>query len=99
MQTLGYKLSNVLGAMNWTLLKCPKPWLALSDHPVVVWPMSTSSRRPQSNEVGSAALMEALEIRVPVSPIHAVLMTWLYQPDPSKPAPIDKGQGWAFQDK
>jgi hypothetical protein len=57
MQTLGYKLSNVLGSMNWTLLKCPKPWLALSDHPVVVWPMKTSSRRPQSNEVGSAALM------------------------------------------
>lgn len=77
---LAPKAASILGSMHWTLVAFNSPIVATSDHPVVAWPLSDRSRRPQPTpfEVG---LLETLEVRAPVSSHHVILMTWLDEPD------------------
>lgn len=76
---LSKKVMGIFGSMKWTLLEFDGPCLALSDHPVVDWPIVTEFRRPEPSRVGVGAL-NFLEVRIPVSPSHALLMTWSDQP-------------------
>jgi hypothetical protein len=69
------KVLTVIASLKWTLLEFPRPWLATSDHPVVVWPLGISAREPQATPHGGG-LFETLEYRVPISPRAAILMTW-----------------------
>jgi hypothetical protein len=72
--------TSVLGSMHWTLVDFARPLLATSDHPVVLWP-GAEARVPQPVQVTAAGIMECIEIRLPLSPWHGVLMTWSDQPD------------------
>jgi hypothetical protein len=72
--------ATVLGSMHWTLVEFPKPLIATSDHPVVLWPGIDSSA-PRAIEVAEIGIMECLEIRLPLSPRHGVLMTWADKAD------------------
>jgi hypothetical protein len=76
----GLKVASLLGSMHWSLIEFHTPLLATSDHPVVPWPLDDRSRQPQpfSFDIG---LFETLEIRVPVSPFLAIVMTWLDDED------------------
>jgi Protein of unknown function (DUF4238) len=67
------KITMVLASMHWILLEFPSAVVAVSDDPVVFWPVQEAARRPQP---GNIAAMDAFEVRVPVSPQHAILMTW-----------------------
>jgi len=80
MLRLAPTLATVLGSMHWTLVDLRTPLIATSDHPVVLWPLSERSRRPQPTPVGIGVLA-CFEIRLPLSPRHLVLMTWLDAPD------------------
>ena len=80
MLTLGPTLTSILGSMHWTLVEFASPVVATSDHPVVIWPIGESSRSPQPTPLGVGAL-ETLEVRLPLSPTAAVLMSWLDAPD------------------
>lgn len=69
------KMASVLGSMRWQLLRFDDPVVAYSDQPVVVWPLgiekfTAAPARPRFSPV------EALEIRVPLSPHLILLMTW-----------------------
>jgi hypothetical protein len=44
MLVLSNRMTDVLASMHWTLIKFDQPVLALSDHPVVVWPINRASR-------------------------------------------------------
>lgn len=77
---LSRKVLTVIASLKWTLLEFAGPWLATSDHPVVLWPLGAASRKPQSTPHGGG-LFETLEYRVPVSPRNAILMTWANGPD------------------
>jgi hypothetical protein len=79
---LSRKVLSVIASLKWTLLKFAGPWLATSDHPVVVWPLGVSARRAQSTPHGGG-LFETLEYRVPISPRSSILMTWADEPDAS----------------
>lgn len=68
-------VASVLGSMHWTLVEFARPLVATSDHPVVLWPGIDSSA-PRAVEMADVGLMECLEIRLALSPRHAVLMTW-----------------------
>lgn len=70
----------VLGSTHWVLVEFTSAPFAISDHPVVPWPLSERSRLPSPTppEIG---LFETLEIRVPLSPQLAKVMTWLDEPD------------------
>ena len=67
--------ATVLGSMHWTLVEFASPLVATSDHPVVLWPGIDSSA-PRPVEIAEVGIMECLEIRLPLSPQHGVLMTW-----------------------
>lgn len=79
MLSLGTKVTVILASMHWTLLEFSRPWLVTSDHPVVMWPLSERARTPQPTSM-DAGVLETLEVRVPVSPHQAILMTWKDEP-------------------
>jgi hypothetical protein len=86
MTTLSLKVGAVLGSMRWQLLRFDEPLLAYSDQPVVVWPVgvdafATSPTKPDLSP------LDALEVRIPVSPQCALLMTWVGLPDVQEPNP------------
>lgn len=72
------KITMVLASMHWSLIEFSSAMVVVSDDPVVFWPIQETVRRPQS---GNVAVMDAFEVRVPVSPRHAILMTWLPERD------------------
>jgi len=86
MLSLAPKAASIVGSMHWSLVEFNSLIVATSDHPVVAWPLAERSRRPQPTpfEVG---LLETLEVRAPVSSRHAIVMTWLDEPD----GPIVRG--------
>jgi hypothetical protein len=82
MLDLSRKGAQIIGSMHWTLLQFERPWLATSDHPVVLWPLDAVSRQPKKSEnLFRGGLLNTLEARFPISPHYALLMTWLDLPD------------------
>jgi hypothetical protein len=72
-------ITTILASMHWTLVEFNAPVVATSDHPITLWP-GADSRRPQPSRIRDG-LLECIEIRLPLSPRHAVLMTWADEPD------------------
>jgi hypothetical protein len=79
MLTTSFKIASILGSMRWHLLRFEAPVLAYSDHPVVIWPASIQSSAPFPRQ--HLGPLDAVEIRVPLSPDLALLMTWADLPD------------------
>lgn len=75
MLRIGPTAASILGSMHWTLLRFESPVVVTSDHPVVPWP-GAGPRSPQATEVLRHGLLECVEVRLPLSPTRAVLMTW-----------------------
>ena len=69
------KLSSVFGCMRWQLLSFPRPVVAYSDQPVVIWPLGIAmiDKRPTTPMLGP---LNALEVRFPVASDLILLMTW-----------------------
>lgn len=84
MMGIANKLISIFGSMRWDLLLFEDDCLVLSDHPVVEWPLGISERRPGRVPSGHGAL-NLLEIRVPLSPRSALLMTWQDTADGQEP--------------
>jgi hypothetical protein len=78
------KTGSILASMHWTLVCFDKPLIATSDQPVHVWPMERSRSKPQVGRI-DAGLLTALEVRLPLTPRLALLMTWLPAEDPPEP--------------
>jgi Protein of unknown function (DUF4238) len=85
MMSIANKLVDVFGSMRWHLIEFDRPLLAISDHPVVGWHTKADLRHPEPNAAGVGAL-NFLEVRVPISPTLALLMTWQDLPDAEKPS-------------
>lgn len=85
MAQLGAKIGCAVGSMCWTLVEFAHPVFATSDHPVVVWPMTDAGRPVQSAVPGEVGVRNFLEVRLPISPRQALLMTWRDLPDDPKP--------------
>jgi hypothetical protein len=83
MLSVGVKLAAVLGSMRWHLLRFDGPVLAYSDHPVVVWP--ADERLVEPFDRPRLGPLSAVEVRVPLAPDLAVLMTWSDIPDTPTP--------------
>ncbi len=80
MLAMGRTLTTTLSSMHWTLLEFAVPVVATSDHPVVMWAGSARSQVPQPVPMAIGVLV-CLEVRLPLSPTRAVLMTWSDKPD------------------
>jgi hypothetical protein len=85
MLQLSATAASALGSMNWSLIEFGGPALATSDHPVVVWPISDKGRPPRPTVPASIGLVNFLEVRFPISPNLALLLTWRGQPDEARP--------------
>lgn len=68
------KMATLLAHMRWQIVRFPDAELVYSDHPVVVWPLDTTRSAPFERQ--GLAPLGALEIRVPISPWAAIVMTW-----------------------
>jgi len=86
MMSIANKLIDIFGSMRWHLIEFEEPLLAISDQPVVGWPLKEEFRPPGPNQAGVGAL-NFLEVRVPISPTLAVLMTWEDAQDAAEPMP------------
>ena len=75
MLTSSVKLATLFAHMRWQILRFDGCLLAYSDHPVVVWPMDVTRSAPFARQ--GLGPLTALEIRVPISPSAAILMTWV----------------------
>ncbi len=73
------KMAALARHMRWQVLRFDAPVLAYSDHPVVVWPMNLARSGPFSRQ--HLAPLDAVEIRVPIAPTAAILMTWVDRSD------------------
>jgi hypothetical protein len=83
MLDLGMRLASIAGCMHWSLLKWDSPRLATSDHPVDVWPRHAASRMPEAS--AAEGMLNALEVRFPLTPTAALQMTWLDDHDAATP--------------
>ena len=72
--------TSVFGSMHWTLVDFHRPLIATCDEPVVLWP-GAESFSPQAFDIRRSGILECIEVRLPLSPQHAVLMTWSDKPD------------------
>jgi hypothetical protein len=79
MLTGAVKIASVLSHMRWQVVRFPGPLLAYSDHPVVSWPIEMGTSRPLKRQ--QLGPLGALEIRVPLAPDVALLMTWVDRSD------------------
>lgn len=80
MMVISGSLLAIFLGMTWHLVEFDQPCLAISDHPVVSWPKAGGPRMPRPNLEDLGAL-NFLEIRAPISPTLALLMTWSSPPD------------------
>ncbi len=74
------KVKTVFASMHWTLIRFRRLALAVSDHPVVAWPLSSGPSAPSAGSY-AAGLLPTLEFTAPLSSRCALLMTWLDEPD------------------
>jgi Protein of unknown function (DUF4238) len=79
MLRLSRLLTTYLGSMHWTLLRFKDPVIALSDQPVVIWPLERG--RADASVAQAWGPGGALEVRVPVSPSLAIVMAWFDEGD------------------
>lgn len=89
MMTTSPTITSIVGSMQWTLLDFRSPVVATSDHPLVLWP-GAAARSPRPTRITEAGLLECIEIRLPLSPRHALLMTWADALDARAPAHRDQ---------
>ncbi len=75
MLSTGTTMSATFASMHWTLIDFSSRLVATSDHPLVLW-QGAASRSPAATEVTQIGIVQCIEIRLPLSPSHAVLMTW-----------------------
>lgn len=78
------KAASVFGSMHWSLVRFEAPLLVTGDQPVVIWPLEQASTPAQPTRI-SAGLLPTLEVRLPLSPRLALLLTWSDEPDGEEP--------------
>ncbi len=74
------KAASVYASMHWALLEFEQGSLGISDQPVVALPAGRTLYLPGSLNF-DAGLLHAEEVRFPISPTSALLMSWADAPD------------------
>lgn len=73
------KVGSLIGSMHWTLLRFGTDRLVTSDHPVAPI-VGGSGSRGLPGAIPTVGLANVAEFRFPVSPTHALLLSWLDEP-------------------
>jgi hypothetical protein len=75
------QLASLIASMHWTLLEFDERLLATSDQPVTVVPLLSAGSAAPLEPVPRTGLAECEEIRMPLDPRRALLLTWRNLPD------------------
>ncbi len=80
--------ASLLGQMHWTLLQFTSPSLVSSDHPIstTLW----TRDKTRSSSEPPALLLASLEVRVPIGPTAALLLTWVDADDRADAVPASQ---------
>ncbi|MCZ4494227.1 MAG: hypothetical protein JWP53_3158 [Conexibacter sp.] len=81
------QLTSIFFQMSWKLLRFPDRWLITSDHPVAYW------REPSPmNSFYGIGPITAREVRIPLSPNTALVLTHPHRIDEPEDEEIDMGR-------
>lgn len=80
MMRLLSRVCTLVGSMHWSLLRSSAPRICISDHPVVCVPLVVGRFRP-FQAVPDEGFANVIEMRFPVDPHHALLLTWRDVPE------------------
>jgi Protein of unknown function (DUF4238) len=75
------KVGTLVGSMHWMLFTFKKPRLVTSDHPVSMIDINAFRTKVDAAVLPATGLLSAIEIRFPVSPTQALVLSWLDGPD------------------
>jgi hypothetical protein len=77
MLSLVLKQASLLAAMHWTVVEFTEPLLATSDQPVSVVPILEDGATAEVEAFPQTGFLGTHEIRFPIDPRRALLMTWI----------------------
>jgi hypothetical protein len=77
MLSLVLKQASLLAAMHWTVVEFPEQLLATSDQPVSVVPILEDGETAEIEVFPQTGFLGTHEIRFPINPRRALLMTWI----------------------
>ena len=77
MLSMVMKQASLLAAMHWTVVEFPVPLLATSDQPVSVVPILEDGQTAKIEVFPQTGFLGWHEIRFPIDPRRALLMTWI----------------------
>jgi hypothetical protein len=77
MLSLVLKQASLLAGMHWTVIEFPDPLLATSDQPVSVVPILEDGETANIEVFPQTGFLGTQEIRFPIDPKRALLMTWI----------------------
>lgn len=76
------RAGSLIGSMHWTLMDFDRPLLATSDVPVTVVPILDVGNAAPVQPLPIGSLLDCEEIRFPLNPAQALVMTWLDRAGP-----------------
>jgi hypothetical protein len=79
------RMASVFMSMCWSLARFDEPLLASCDQPVVCVPRLQSRQTLPIEAMPRSGFMETAEVRFPINPWQALLLTWAPQPDERDP--------------
>jgi hypothetical protein len=71
------KLGTLVGSMHWTLFSFKAPRLATCDHPASMIDINVFRTKVDPAVFPQSGMLSAVEIRFPISPTHALVLSWL----------------------
>ncbi len=75
------KLGTIIGSMHWTLLSFKKPRIVTCDHPVSSLDINVFRSKIDAAVIPPTGMLSAIELRFPIRPTQALVMSWLDGPD------------------
>jgi hypothetical protein len=75
------QVATLIASMHWTLVEFQDEVLATSDQPVTVIPSTDERPRAPHPPLPATGLADCQEIRMALDPSHALVLTWLNEPD------------------
>jgi hypothetical protein len=75
------QIATLVASMHWTLLEFQDEVLATSDQPVTIVPLMDGQPATAHPPLPVTGLADCQEIRMALDPCHALVLTWLNEPD------------------
>jgi hypothetical protein len=78
------RVSSILGSMHWALLRFSSPRVCISDQPLVCVPLIQPEEARKIQVLPAGGFANVMEVRAPVDPRHALLLSWHDDEDETK---------------